>query len=168
MYNLSSIEDQLDDYNACFFCLGMSSVGIKEPEFAKVTYDLTMHFATTLSKLNPEMTFCYVSGRGTNETGKLMWQRVKGKTESNLMKLPFRQVYNFRPGIIKPTKGLKNVLSLYKWMGWLLPIINTISPQSVVTLKQIGDAMINATTKGYEKKILEVKDIIALSNPLSP
>ena len=166
MYNLSSIEDQLDDYNACFFCLGMSSVGVKEPEFTKVTYDLTMHFATTLSKLNPEMTFCYVSGRGTNESGKQMWQRVKGKTESDLMKLPLRQVYNFRPGIIKPTKGLKNILSLYKWMGWLLPIINTISPKSIVTLKQIGNAMINATTKGYEKKILEVKDIIALSNPL--
>ena len=163
MHNLSSIEDQLDDYNACFFCLGMSSVGIKEPAFAKVTYDLTMHFATTLSKLNPEMTFCYVSGRGTNETGKQMWQRVKGKTESDLVILPFRQVYNFRPGIIKPTKGLKNVLSLYKWLGWLLPIINTISPQSVVTLKQIGDAMINATLKGYEKKILEVKNIIALT-----
>jgi len=168
LYNLSSIEDQLEGYNACFFCLGMSSVGVKETEFSKVTYDLTMHFATTLSKLNPEMTFCYVSGRGTNETGKLMWQKVKGKTESDLTKLPFRQVYNFRPGIIKPTKGLKNILPLYKWMGWLLPIINTISPQSVVTLKQIGDAMINATTKGYDKKILEVKDIIALSNPQSP
>ncbi|HEV8272010.1 MAG TPA: NAD-dependent epimerase/dehydratase family protein [Chitinophagaceae bacterium] len=164
MHNLSSVEDQLEDYDACFFCLGMSSVGVKEPEFTKVTYDLTMHFGMTLSKLNPEMTFCYVSGRGTNETGKQMWQRVKGKTESDLMKLPFRQVYNFRPGIIKPTKGLKNVLSLYKWMGWLLPIINTISPQSVVTLKQIGDAMINATTKGYEKKILEVKDILTLAN----
>ena len=163
MYNLSSIEDQLEDYNACFFCLGMSSVGVKEPEFTKVTYDLTMHFATTLSKLNPEMTFCYISGRGTNENGKMMWQRVKGKTESDLLKLPFRQAYNFRPGIIKPTKGLKNVLSLYKWMGWMLPIINTISPGSVVTLKQIGDAMINVTQRGYEKKILEVKDIISLS-----
>jgi hypothetical protein len=163
MYNLSSIEDQLEDYNACFFCLGMSSVGVKEPEFTKVTYDLTMHFATTLSKLNPEMTFCYVSGRGTNEAGKLMWQRVKGKTESDLMKLSFKQVYNFRPGVIKPTKGLKNILPLYKWMGWMLPIINTISPKSVVTLKQIGDAMINSVNKGYEKKILEVKDILALS-----
>ena len=167
MYNLSSIEDQLEDYNACFFCLGMSSVGVKEPAFTKVTYDLTMHFATTLCKLNPEMTFCYISGKGTNETGKLMWQRVKGKTESDLMKLPFKQVYNFRPGVIKPTKGLKNTLPLYKWMGWMLPIINTISPKSIVTLKQIGDVMINATMKGYEKKILEVKDIIALSNPLS-
>ena len=163
MYNLSSIEDQLEDYNACFFCLGMSSVGVKEPEFHKVTYELTMHFATTLSKLNPEMTFCYISGKGTNENGKMMWQRVKGKTESDLLKLPFRQAYNFRPGVIKPTKGLKNVLSLYKWMGWMLPIINTISPGSVVTLKQIGDAMINVTRRGYEKKILEVKDIISLS-----
>jgi uncharacterized protein YbjT (DUF2867 family) len=163
MYDLSSIEDQLKGYNACFFCLGMSSVGVKEPEFYKVTYELTMHFATTLSKLNPEMTFCYVSGRGTNETGKMMWQRVKGKTETDLVTLPFKQVYNFRPGIIKATKGLKHTLPLYKWLSWMLPIIKTISPKSIVTLKQIGDAMINATTRGYGKKILEVKDIIALS-----
>jgi hypothetical protein len=165
MYNLSSIEDQLEDYNACFFCLGTSSVGKKEPEFYKVTYDLTMHFAKTLSKLNPDMTFCYISGRGTNEQGKLMWQRVKGKTETDLTKLPFKQVYNFRPGIIKSTKGLKHTLPLYKWLSWMLPIINTVAPGSVVSLKQIGDAMINATTKGYEKKILEVKDIIELSKP---
>ena len=163
LYDLSSIEDQLKGYNACFFCLGMSSVGVKEPEFTKVTYELTMHFAQTLCRLNPGMTFCYISGSGTNEKGKLMWQRVKGKTETDLTKLPFKQVYNFRPGIIKPTKGLKNTLSLYKWMGWLLPVINTISPISVVTLKQIGDAMINVTQKGYEKKILEVKDIITVS-----
>jgi uncharacterized protein YbjT (DUF2867 family) len=167
MYNLSSIEDQLEGYDACFFCLGTSSVGKKEPAFTKVTYDLTMHFATTLSKLNPEMTFCYISGAGTNETGKLMWQRVKGKTESDLLKLPFRQVYIFRPGIIRSTKGLKHTLPLYKWLSWMLPIIKTFAPQSIVTLKQIGNAMINATTRGYEKKILEVKDIIALSNPLS-
>ena len=167
LHDLSSIEDQLKGYNACFFCLGMSSVGVKEPEFHKVTYELTMHFAKTLSRLNLNMTFCYISGRGTNENGKMMWQRVKGKTESDLMKLPFKQVYNFRPGVIKPTKGLKNTLPLYKWMGWMLPIINTIAPKSVVSLKQIGDAMINATTKGYEKKILGVKDIIKLSNPLS-
>ena len=141
----------------------MSSVGVKEPEFTKVTYDLTMHFANTLSKLNPGMTFCYVSGRGTNETGKMMWQRVKGKTETDLVKLPFKQVYNFRPGIIKATKGLKHTLPLYKWLSWMLPIIKIIFPQSIVTLKQIGDAMINATTRGYEKKILEVRDIIKLS-----
>jgi hypothetical protein len=163
MYNLSSIEDQLEGYDACFFCLGTSSVGKKEPEFYKVTYELTMHFATTLSKLNPEMTFCYISGRGTNESGKMMWQRVKGKTETDLLNLPFRQVYNFRPGIIKSTKGLKHTLPLYKWLGWMFPIINIVAPKSIVTLKQIGEAMINATTKGCGKKILEVKDIIALS-----
>ena len=163
LYDLSSIEDQLKGFNACFFCLGMSSVGVKEEAFTKVTYDLTMHFAKTLSRLNPEMTFCYISGSGTNENGKLMWQRVKGKTETDLTKLPFKQVYNFRPGIIKPTKGLKNTLSLYKWMGWMIPIIKTIAPKSMVSLKQIGDAMINVTLKGYEKKILEVKDIIAMS-----
>ena len=161
LYDLSSIEGELKGYNACFFCLGMSSVGVKEPEFTKVTYDLTMHFATTLSKLNPDMTFCYISGSGTNENGKLMWQRVKGQTETDLTKLPFKQVYNFRPGIIKPTKGLNNTLSLYKWMGWMLPVIRTIAPRSIVTLKQIGDAMINVTLKGYGKKILEVKDIIS-------
>jgi hypothetical protein len=141
----------------------MSSVGVKEPEFTKVTYDLTMRFAQTVSKLNSGMTFCYVSGRGTNENGKQMWQRVKGKTETDLTKLSFKQVYNFRPGIMKPTKGLKNTLSLYKWMGWLLPIINIISPKSVLTLKQVGDAMINVTLRGYEKNILEVSDINALS-----
>jgi hypothetical protein len=162
LYDLSSIQDQLKGYNACYFCLGMSSVGVKEPEFTKVTYDLTMRFAQTLSKLNPGMTFCYVPGRGTNENGKQMWQRVKGKTETDLIKLPLK-VYNFRPGIMKPTKGLKNTLSLYKWMGWLLPIINMISPKSVLTLKQVGDAMINVTLRGYEKNILEIKDILVLS-----
>lgn len=163
LYDLSSIEEQLKGYNACYFCLGMSSVGVKEREFTKVTYDLTMHFARTLSRLNPGMTFCYVSGRGTNENGKQMWQKVKGKTETDLTKLPFKQAYNFRPGIMTPTKGLKNTLSLYKWMGWLLPIINSISPKSVLTLKQVGDAMINVTLRGYEKNILEVKDIAVLS-----
>lgn len=163
LYDLSPIEDHLRGYNACFFCLGMSSVGVKEPAFTRVTYDLTMHFATTLSRLNPGMTFCYVSGSGTNEKGRLMWQRVKGKTESDLMNLPFKRVYNFRPGVMKPIQGLKNTLSFYKWVGWLFPIINIISPKSVLTLKQVGDAMINVTMKGYEKKILEVRDISALS-----
>jgi uncharacterized protein YbjT (DUF2867 family) len=164
LYDLSSIQDKLKGYDACFFCLGMSSVGVKEPEFTKVTYDLTMHFAQTLSRLNNDMTFCYVSGSGTNANGKLMWQKVKGKTESDLMKLPFKGVYNFRPGIMKPTKGLNNTLSLYKWTGWLIPIINTFSPGSVLTLKQVGDAMINVTLRGYDKSILEVKDIAELAN----
>lgn len=162
LYDLSSIEEQLKRYDACYFCLGMSSIGVKEPEFTKVTYDLTMHFAQTLSRLNPNMTFCYVSGRGTNENGKQMWQRVKGKTETDLTKLPLK-VYNFRPGIMKATKGLKNTLSLYKWMSWLIPVINTISPKSVLSLKQVGDAMINVSLRGYKKNILEVSDIHILS-----
>lgn len=162
LYDLSSIEEQLKRYDACYFCLGMSSIGVKEPEFTKVTYDLTMHFAQTLSRLNPNMTFCYVSGRGTNENGKQMWQRVKGKTETDLTKLPLK-VYNFRPGIMKATKGLKNTLSLYKWMSWLIPVINTISPKSVLNLKQVGDAMINVSLRGYKKNILEVSDIHILS-----
>src|SRR6266508_2253769 len=103
-YNLSSIEDQLIGYNACFFCLGISSVGMKEADYFKVTYTLTMHVAETLSRHNPDMTFCYISGAGTDSTekGRIMWARVKGKTENDLMKLPFRDVFAFRPGFIKP------------------------------------------------------------------
>jgi hypothetical protein len=164
-YDLSAIEDKLTEYNACFFCLGVSSVGMKEAEFYKPTYTLTMHFATTLSKHNSDMTFCYISGAGTDSTekGRTMWARVKGKTENDLIKLPFKKVYNFRPGIIKPTKGLKNTLSFYKYLGWLIPIIKLISPKYISTLKELGVAMINATTNGYEKQVLEVKDIVALS-----
>jgi uncharacterized protein YbjT (DUF2867 family) len=164
-YNLSAIEDQLSGYNACFFCLGVSSVGKNEEQFYKPTYTLTMHFATTLSRHSPDMTFCYISGAGTDSTekGKMMWARVKGKTENDLMKLPFIKVYNFRPGIIKPTKGLKNTLSFYKYLGWLIPIIKLISQKYIVSLEELGLAMINAANKGYEKQILEVKDIVALS-----
>src|SRR5215467_5351319 len=162
-FDLSSIENQLSGYNACFFCLGVSSVGMKEPEYYKLTYELTMNFASTLVSRNPGMVFCYISGRSTNENGKMMWARVKGKTESDLMKLNFKRVYNFRPGVMTPTKGLKNTLSLYKYLGWLMPFIKLISPGSVSSLKQVGVAMINAVEKGYEKQILEVKDIIALS-----
>jgi len=162
---LTSIENKLTGYNACFFCLGVSSVGMKEAEYYKHTYLLTMNFATTLINKNPAMTFCYISGAGTDSTekGRLMWGRVKGKTENDLMKLPFKAVYNFRPGIIQPTKGLKNTLSFYKYLGWLIPIIRMFSPKSIVRLKELGLAMINAATKGYEKSIIEVKDILVLS-----
>ena len=161
-FNLTSIQDQLSGYNGCFFCLGVSSVGLKEPEYYKLTYDLTMNFANTLVSRNQGMTFCYVSGRSTNENGKMMWARVKGKTETDLMKLNFKKVYNFRPGVMTPTKGLKNTLSLYKYLGWLLPFIRLLAPASVSSLKEVGQAMINAVEKGYDKQILEVKDIIAL------
>ena len=164
-FDLTSIEKQLVGYHACFFCLGVSSIGMKEPEFYKLTYSLTMNFATTLVKQNPGMIFCYISGAGTDSTEKrrMMWARVKGKTENDLTKLSFKKVYNFRPGIIKPTKGLKNTLSFYKYLGWLIPVIKWIAPKTVSSLKELGLAMIKAVSKGYEKRILEVKDIIVLS-----
>lgn len=162
-FDFSAIENQLTGYNACFFCLGVSSIGMKEPEYKKLTYDLTMHVAQTLSRKNDNMVFCYVSGTSTDssEKGKLMWARIKGKTENDLMKLPFKKTYNFRPGIIEPTKGLKNTLGFYKYTGWLIPVVRLFMP--VVTLKQIGISMIHCVTKGFEKQILEVKDIIELS-----
>jgi uncharacterized protein YbjT (DUF2867 family) len=164
-YNLSTIEQQLAGYNACLFCLGVSSVGMKEEEFFKPTYVLTMHFANTLCKFNNDMVFCYVSGKGTDSTekGRSMWARVKGKTENDLMKLPFKKVYNFRPGFMKPTKGLKNVLPAYKYLGWLYPFMRFASPNYATTLKEMGLAMINTAVNGYEKQILEVKDIVAMA-----
>jgi hypothetical protein len=164
-FDLSPIESQLAGYNACFFCLGVSSVGIKKPEYEHLTYDLTMNFAHTLAKQNPDMSFCYISGAGTDSTekGRLHWARVKGKTENDLQKLGFRQTYLFRPAIIKPTPGLKNALSFYKWAGWLIPVIHLLSPNSVTSLVQLGKAMIRAVTNGYDKKVIEVSDIKKLS-----
>ncbi len=162
-FDLSAVESQLAGYNACFFCLGVSSIGKSEDEYRHLTYDLTMNFARALSNLNPEMTFCYVSGSSTDssENGKMMWARVKGKTENDLMKLPFKQVYAFRPGYIHPTKGLKNALKLYNYFTWLYPMLRFAFPSVVSTLKEIGLAMINVTIKGYPKSVLEVKDIVA-------
>ena len=163
--DLSAIENQLSGYNACFFCLGTSSINMREAEFYKITYTITMHVAKTLCKLNADMTFCYISGQGTNSTenGSMMWARVKGKTENDLMKLAFRQVYNFRPAYIHPTKGLKNTLRYYKYLSWLYPLLHMIMPKYIITLKELALAMINSVSKGYEKKVLEVRDIIALS-----
>jgi uncharacterized protein YbjT (DUF2867 family) len=164
-YDFSAIESQLAGYNACFFCLGVSSVGMKEALYYSLTYTLTMHVAQTLSRLNTGMTFCYVSGSGTDssEKGKSMWARVKGKTENDLVKLPFKQVFAFRPGYMHPTKGLKNVLALYKYMGWLYPFLKMIMPGKVNTLSQVGVAMINSVKYGYKKKIIDPPDITALA-----
>ncbi len=122
-FDLSAIEPQLSGYNACYFCLGVSSIGMKEPEYYRLTYTLTMHVAQTLSRLNPDMVFCYVSGGGTDSTekGRSMWARVKGKTENDLARLPFKHVYKFRPGYMQPTPGLKNTLTAYKYMSWMCP-----------------------------------------------
>jgi len=164
-YHLHPVAAQLAGYNACFFCLGVSSVGMKETDYYKLTYTLTLHFAETVAQQNKDMTFCYISGAATDSTekGRLMWARVKGKTENDLVKLPFKKMYNFRPGILEPTKGLKNTLSLYKYFGWLAPIIKLLAPNTISTLKELGLAMINAVSKGYEKQILEVKDICILA-----
>ncbi len=164
-FNLSAVENQLIEYNACFFCLGVSSVGMNEKDYSKMTHTLTMHVAQTLTKLNKEMVFSYISGAGTDSTekGKRMWARVKGKTENDLMKLPFKKVYAFRPGIIEPTKGLKNTLAFYKSLGWLLPVFRKFFPKYFCTLRELGLAMINAAAIGYEKPVLEVSDIVTLS-----
>ncbi len=165
-FDISAIEDQLKGYNACFFCLGVSSVGMKEPEYYKMTYTLTLNVATPLSRLNPDMTFCYVSGGGTDSTekGKSMWARVKGKTENDLMKLPFKRVFAFRPGYMHPTKGLKNTNPYYKYMSWMYPLLRLLFPGGVSTLAELGQAMINVAKFGYEKQVLEVEDIVALAN----
>jgi hypothetical protein len=163
--DLTPVESQLVNYNACFFCLGVSSVGMKEQQYHKLTYDLTIHFAETLSSLNPGMTFCYVSGSGTDssEKGKRMWARVKGKTENKLMQLPFKKAYMFRPGFMKPTEGMKNTLKGYGFFTWMYPALRPLFPNFVCTLKEVGVAMINTVRKGYSKSILEVADIVALA-----
>ena len=165
-FNLSAIEDQLSDYNACYFCLGISSVGINAEDYYKMTYTLTLNVAETLSKQNKDMIFCYVSGAGTDSTekGRSKWARVKGKTENDLMKLPFKQVFAFRPGFIKKIDGLKYTHSFYKYIGWLYPLGRALYPNGFCTLKEVAAAMIHTVTKGYEKQILEGKDIIVLAN----
>lgn len=162
-FNLAPIKEQMVGYNACFFCLGVSSVGMKEDEYTRLTYTLTMHFAQTLASVNTDIVFGYISGAGTDSTekGRSMWARVKGKTENDLMKLPFKNVYAFRPGMMKPTKGLKFTLPYYNYFGWLYPIARAFGAAS--TLREMGLAMINSARVGYDKQIIGVKDIIQLA-----
>ena len=164
-FDISPISAQLKGYNACFFCLGVSSVGLKDDKYYSLTYTLTMHIAETLSGLNPDMTFCYVSGAGTDssEKGRLNWARVKGKTENDLMKLPFKKAFAFRPGFMLPEKGARNIHGYYVIFRILYPPMRALFPSFVSTLKEVGRAMINSVIFGYDKPILEVKDIIILS-----
>lgn len=163
--DFSVIETQLFGYNACYFCMGVSSIGMNEKDYTRITYNLTMHVANTLLKYNDDMTFCYVSGVGTDSTekGRIMWARVKGKTENDLMKLPFKVVYNFRPGFIKPTPGLKNAYKSYKYFTPFYPVLRKLFPNYVTTLEEIGLAMINSCLKSYGKQILECNDISELA-----
>ncbi|NQX66687.1 epimerase [Paenibacillus alba] len=164
-FDLSAIEDELVGYNACFFCLGVSSVGMKEEAYTEVTYKLTLHVAKTLVRLNPDMVFCYVTGAGTDSTeqGKSMWARVKGKTENELLKLPFRKAYMFRPGYIKPTKGQKNVHPFIFWLAPFEPLFKLFLSSYMSTVKDIALAMIHTVTIGSEKPILDVKDMNQLA-----
>lgn len=164
-FDFSAIEEELNGYNACFFCLGVSSIGMNESNYYKMTYSLTMHVAETLSRHNSDMVFCYISGVGTDssEKGRLMWARVKGKTENDLMQLPFKKVFAFRPGFIKPTKELKNTHPFYKYINWLFPIGRRFFPNSFCTLRELGIAMIHAAQYGYTKSVIEGKDIITLA-----
>jgi uncharacterized protein YbjT (DUF2867 family) len=163
--DLSVIQNELSGYKACYFCMGISSIGKKEDEYKRITYDLTLNFANTLLKLNSDITFCYVSGVGTDSTekGRSMWARVKGKTENDLLKLPFKAAYMFRPGYIQPTKGLKNTYKMYKVFAPFYPLVKLFLSQYVTTLREIGLAMISATLFGSDKKILECRDIVRQS-----
>ena len=164
-FNLDEFTAQLTGYNACFYCAGVSSVGMKEPEYTRITYDTTIHFASKVASLNSNMIFVFVSGSLTDssETGKIMWARVKGKTENALMKLPFKKVYNFRPGFMKATQGQKNIKSYYKLIAPLYPVLRLIIPSQLSTMSDVGLAMINTVTKSYPKQILEIKDINSLA-----
>ena len=166
LFDLSLIEDQLAGFNACYFCAGVSSVGKNEDEYKHITYDLTISFANTLVKLNRDMTFCYVSGVGTDSTekGRSMWARVKGKTENDLLELPFKAAYMFRPGYIQPTKGLNNTYKMYKVLAPIYPLIKLLFSKYVTTLEEIGLAMINVTLYGSDKQVLECRDIVQQSN----
>ncbi len=167
-FDFSPIENQLEGYNAAFLCLGVTSLGLNEEEYSRVTYDLTMHVAETMLKHNPGMTCCYVSGAGTGNEKKMggkfgMWVRVKTRTENDLVKLPFKKAYMFRPGYIQPTKGLKHTQKAYATISWMYPMLRSFFPKYVCTLKEIGQAMINTVNKGPENPILEVKDIVELA-----
>lgn len=159
--DLTKIENHLVGYNACYFCAGVSSVGKSEEVYKKITYDLTLNFAKTLSKINKNIVFTYVSGTGTDSTekGKLMWARIKGKTENDLLNLGFKDAFMYRPGYIQPIKGLKNTYNIYKILSPFYPIFEKLFPKFVISLEELGNSMINVTLNSYEKKVLENVDI---------
>ncbi len=165
LFDFSDMAADLTGFDACFFCLGVSSAGMKEDDYERVTYGITLAAAKTLVQLNPEMTFIYVSGMGTDSTekGRIMWARVKGKTENALLRLPFKAVYLFRPGFIQPLHGTRSKTTLYRMLyaisAPLFPLLNAIFPHSLTTTEKIGRAMINVSTRGYPKQILETQDI---------
>jgi uncharacterized protein YbjT (DUF2867 family) len=165
-YDLSSIESELSGYDACFFTLGVTSAGMDEQQYNHVTYDLTMAAARPLARLNPGMTFIYVSGAGTDssESGRTMWARIKGKTENAILHLPFKAAYMFRPGFIQPLHGItsktKSYRILYAITTPIFPILKAIFPRHIATIEEIGRAMLNVARNGFSKSVLEASDII--------
>ena len=168
LFHYNDIVSDLAGFDACFFSLGVSSVGMKEPDYERVTYALTMAAAQTLCRLNPQMKFIYVSGAGTDssEQGRSMWARVKGKTENALLRLPFAAAYMFRPGFIQPVHGARSKTALYQIIYEiarpLMPLLRRALPSYLLTTEEIGQAMLAVARHGYPKKILEVKDIRAV------
>ena len=162
-FQLEQFAESIKGYDGCFFCAGISSVGVNEQKFTQITYHTTLSFARSILSVNPNSVFTYVSGRHTDssEKGRIMWARVKGKTENELMKLGFRAQYNFRPGAMLPFEGQKNWKKAYKWIGKL---IQMIAPKSILTMQEVGRAMINAVIGGYPKNVLEIADIRELAN----
>jgi uncharacterized protein YbjT (DUF2867 family) len=166
----SSVESKLSGYDTCFFCLGVSSVGMSEDDYRRVTYDLTLKIAATLIKHNPAMTFIYVSGAGTDSTehGRVMWARIKGKTENALLAMPFKAAYMFRPGYIQPMHGVRTKTRLYgaiyAVVAPLYPVLKKFLPRYVTTTEQLGRAMLSVAKTGFPKQVLESSDINATPN----
>jgi uncharacterized protein YbjT (DUF2867 family) len=165
LFHYSGIEAELKGFDACFFCLGVSSGGMSEQQYGSLTYTLTLAVAETLSRLNPAMTFVYVSGAGTDssEKGRVMWARVKGRTENALLRLPFKAAYMFRPGVIQPVHGARSKTAAYR-VGYalakpLLPLLRRLFPRYILTTEEIGRAMIHVAKRGAPKKVLESWDI---------
>jgi uncharacterized protein YbjT (DUF2867 family) len=164
-FDFSAIESELTGYDACFFCLGVSSVGMEEQRYRHLTYDLTLATATMLARLNPGMVFTYVTRRGTDSTeqGPRMWARVKGKTENDLLKLPFKAAYMFRPAGIQPLYGVRSktawINAIYVVASPLLARLARTSPQYMTTTERVGRAMISVARDGYPKRVLESEDI---------
>lgn len=157
---LDDYSNQLDGFDSCFYCAGVSSIGMNEDDYTFITYDTTLNFAKVLVSLNPEMVFNFVSGSHTKTNGAQMWQRVKGRTEEALMTLGFKGQYNFRPGFMKPVHGQKNVRWFFKPVIAVFPYI---FPKQSLKLEEVGQAMINSFSKGYDKQVLEISDIKTLA-----
>ncbi|HYP76939.1 MAG TPA: NAD-dependent epimerase/dehydratase family protein [Polyangiaceae bacterium] len=161
--DLTAVETQLTGYDACFYCAGVSSVGMNEEDYTRITYDTPLAFAETLSRLDPNLVLVHVSGSHTDgsERGKIMWARVKGKAENALMRLPLRGVYNMRPSLMKPVPGQKNLKTSYRLLLTFYPLLNLFFPG--LSLNQVGRAMIRCVREGAPKRVLEASDIAALS-----